>query len=96
MTKEQYKAYKSAVANFFLREGVQNLSEIQVEGETGEPYVSRYPCLVCHTHLAGNRVDCNGYNPTTEEVQEYKGVCTDCVYYIVYGQLDDMTMAEIS
>jgi len=59
-----------------------------------ESYFSWKPCECCGSHLGGDRVDCNGYNPETQEIYEYS-VCIDCEYYAEYGQLDDMTMLEI-
>ena len=60
-----------------------------------EPYFSWRPCDVCERPLGGNREDCIGYNPTTKKVQGDYAVCMDCIYYNVYGQLDDMTMMEM-
>lgn len=57
-----------------------------------DPYFSGQPCDCCQRPLAGNRRDCIGYNPTTEEIQGIYSVCDDCEYYCEYGQLDDMTM----
>lgn len=90
MTKQEYADYQAAVADFMEREGLANLSS-----KTGETFFSWRPCQCCGTTLGGDREECNGYNPTTQEVQEYDCVCTDCIYYSEYGQLDDMTMLEI-
>ena len=60
-----------------------------------EPFVSGCPCDCCKTSLAGDRMDAHGYNPTTKQILEYT-ICTDCEYYAEYGQLDDMTMMEMS
>jgi hypothetical protein len=32
---------------------------------------------------------------TTQEIQTYEFICTDCIYYAECGQLDDTTMLEI-
>lgn len=94
-TKEDYALYQEVVADFFKNEGVTNLSIIYNEEESTEPYFSWQNCECCKRSLAGNRYDCNGYNPTTKEIQDYV-VCEDCVYYVEYGQLDDMTMMKIA
>lgn len=99
MNRQEYEAYESAVADFFESEGLQNLSIITTDSdedcETSESYFSWQPCECCCRSLAGDRYDCNGYNPDTEEVQGPYSVCVDCVYYAEYGQLDDMTMLDI-
>lgn len=59
-----------------------------------EPYFSWSGCDCCGGLLGGNREHASGYNPKTKEIQEYK-VCTDCIYYAEYGQLDDMTMMNV-
>jgi hypothetical protein len=95
MTKAEYLAYEKAVQSFFEREGVNNLSFVSEEEGLCEPFFSWRRCDCCGTHLGGDRYHCNGYNPTTKEVQEYDCVCGDCVYYAEYGRLDDMTMMEV-
>ncbi len=88
MNKAEYQEYEARVKAFFDSEGITNLSSID-----GESYYSKHLCDCCHD-IAGDREDCNGYNPTTGQIQEYS-VCTDCVYYAEYGCLDDKTMLEI-
>lgn len=97
MNNQEYKEYEADVADFFKREGITNLSTVYDEetGENEEPSFSWGPCHCCGSTLGGDRYKCNGYNPTLEEVQEYSAVCTDCVYYAEYGQLDDMTMLDM-
>jgi len=93
-TKAEYEKYKKSVEGFFKREGISNLSQIQDKDGYCEPHFSGVPCECCGGMLGGDRYDCNSYNPKTKGIQEYT-VCTDCVYYAEYGQLDDMTMSEI-
>lgn len=88
MTKQEYDAYESAVKSFFEKEGINCLS-----GD-GEPYFSWRYCDCCSRPLGGMREDSKGYNPTTNEIYEYS-VCEDCLYYVEYGQLDDMTMMDM-
>jgi hypothetical protein len=90
MTQHEYTEYKTTVAAFMVREGIQNLTT----DSDPEPWFSWAPCHCCNTHLGGNRENATGYNPTTKEVQEYV-ICSDCVYYAEYGKLDDMTMMEM-
>ncbi len=93
--KADYEAYKKDVAAFFEREGLDCLTTVSEEEGCTEPYFSWRSCDCCGCHLGGNRYDCNGYNPTTKEVQDGYSVCEDCVYYVEYGQLDDMTMMRL-
>jgi hypothetical protein len=94
MTAKEYAAYEQAVADFFSREGVNGLTADASDG-AHEPYFSWQPCDCCGTNLGGGREDCSGYNPTTKEVQTGYSVCEDCLYYVEYGQLDDMTMMDM-
>jgi hypothetical protein len=92
MNKQEYAEYEKAVKDFFEVEGLANLSRIQ--GEDEESFFSWNSCDCCGTTLGGDRIDANGYNPMTNEIQEYT-ICTDCEYYAEYGQLDDMTMLDL-
>ena len=94
MNQQEYNNYEKSVGAFFDRQGITNLSPIQDDDGYNEPYFSGSSCDCCNRPLGGNRYDCDGYNPTTKEVQEYQA-CTDCVYYAEYGCLDDMTMSEV-
>ena len=87
-TKADYKEYQQRVEAFFEREGIANLTS------DGESYFSWHDCECCHRDLGGNRYDCTGYNFTDRNIYEYS-VCTDCLYYAEYGQLDDQTMLGI-
>ncbi len=91
MNKQEYKEYKSTVEDFFTETGLMNLTRTAA---CEESYFSWEPCEVCGTTLGGDRIEANGWNSDTEEVENYE-ICTDCEYYIEYGQLDDMTMMDI-
>lgn len=97
MNKQEYQEYEQSVADFFEREGLSNLSADSNVYEEGciEPHFSWSRCDCCNRPLGGDRTDCNGYNPTTKEVQDGYSICCDCYYYAEYGRLDDMTMLEI-
>lgn len=96
MTKAEYADYQARVAAFFEREGLDCLTTVPVpDGEACEPYFSWRRCDCCDRPEGGDRYDCNGYNPTTKEVQDGYSVCSDCMYYAEYGCLDDSTMWDI-
>lgn len=61
-------------------------------GMTKQEY---HACECCGRPEGGNREHATGWNPTTEEIQEYTA-CSDCIYYAEYGKLDDMTMLDVS
>jgi hypothetical protein len=90
MTKQEYKDYEERVARFFDKEGINNLSG---DGEWQD--FDHRPCECCKRPLGGQREHASGYNPATKEVQEYE-ICSDCLYYAEYGQLDDMTMMDMT
>jgi hypothetical protein len=92
MNSKEYIDYIDRVNEFFKKEGVSNLSPIDINSDG---YFSKSPCEVCRRPLAGARVDCNGWNDTTETVQGPYSVCEDCEYYAAYGRLDDLTMLEV-
>jgi hypothetical protein len=95
MNHVEYADYEARFAAFMEREGLSNLSTVSDDDGNTEPSFSWNPCHCCQRRFGGDRYDCNGYNPTTEEVQDGYRVCTDCVYYAEYGQLDDMTMLDV-
>jgi len=96
-TLEDYQTYQAAVESFFEGEGITNLSSCSDEDCDdcgGEPHFSWSWCDCCNRDLGGDRHHATGWNPTLREVQEYR-VCSDCVYYAEYGELDDCTMLEV-
>ena len=105
MTKDEYAAYEAVVADFFKREGLNRLTadtdayrHDQGLGPDDDPVIEphfSWRWCDCCEGLAGDRIDCHGYNPTTREVQDGYSVCEDCIYYAEYGKLDDMTMLEL-
>lgn len=94
-TQADYAEYQKRVADFFTREGITNLSAIPDKDGDSHPYFSWRPCDCCGRPLGGDREDCNGYNPTTKQVQDGYAVCVDCLYYAEYGTLDDQTMLDL-
>lgn len=94
MTLQEYKEYQKDVENFFKKEGINNLSPDS--GDDNEPWFSWRHCDCCGTHSGGDRMGATGWNPAAREVQEYEAVCMDCIYYAEYGQLDDMTMSDMT
>ena len=93
-TKKKYAEYEERVKDFFEREGIHNLSTKNEDEEGYESYFSWRSCECCENTLGGDRYDCTGYNPESKKVYEYS-VCPDCVWYAVYGRLDDESMMDI-
>ena len=58
-----------------------------------EPYFSYSPCGCCGEGLPGNRYSMVG--TTRKGTKRQYEVCTDCMYYGVYGHLNDQTMLDI-
>ena len=92
-TTKEYAQYEANVAAFFAAEGLNCLSSVEPI-DVDEFSWSR--CDVCGDSHGGSRETMNGYNPTTNEVQDGYKVCSDCAYYVAYGQLDDMTMMDMT
>ena len=91
-----YQDYQETVGAFFTAEGITNLSACSESCEEcgGEPSFSWASCDACSRDLGGDRHHATGWNPTLREVQEYR-VCSDCIYYAEYAELDDRTMLEV-
>lgn len=89
MNAQEYADYEKEVEEFLKKEGIENLT---ITGE--EPSFSWCHCDCCRSSLGGDRYNATTWNPTTNEVQEYS-ICSDCVYYAEYGELDDQIMMEI-
>jgi hypothetical protein len=63
-----------------------------------EASFSWYACDCCGGTLGGDREHCTGAADNGQggvEVLTFESVCSDCVYYAEYGQLDDSTMLRI-
>ena len=58
-----------------------------------EPFFSWRPCEVCGSSLGGDREPVHGFDDRGRLV--HLTACVDCVYYLEYGRLDDMSMLEI-
>lgn len=96
-TKSDYSAYVSRVEAFFKAYGIDHLGQVvnpETE-ESEEPYFSWLSCPCCKTTLGGMRYRCCAYSTNDKQVLEFNEICSDCVYYSAYGQLDDETMQEI-
>ena len=65
----------------------------------GEASFSWYPCHICGRHLGGDRHPAHYILDCEKERRENKidhiSICVDCVYFMEYGQLDDMTMMDM-
>lgn len=58
----------------------------------GEAWFSWRRCDICSRALGGNREP--GHAILDGQMIHFD-VCVDCVYYLEYGHLDDMTMLQI-
>lgn len=104
MTQEEYAAYEQTVAEFIRREEIDFLStgtwdyehnpnDARPENYSDESWFSHYPCECCGTGLGGQREYLYATHQSGMRLQY--SICSDCVYYLNYGRLDDMTMMEI-
>ncbi len=96
MNQQQYADYQAAVATFLEQNKVKPgcHGPLNQEPEPGfEPFFSWQPCECCQSPLGGNR---ESYRFATHQNDLFEAnICTECVYYLAYGQLDDMTMLQI-
>lgn len=89
MNKKQYEAYVSTINAFIAKHDA-----ISYDGELYEPFFSPYPCICCGSSLGGDRYTHNYLD--SEGNIDTVDLCADCMYFVPYGKLDDMTMMEIS
>lgn len=101
-TKQDYALYQQTVAQFVADEGISFLStgtESNLElseydaSYNHDAWFSWSPCEMCGCSLGGNREYLFARNAADELVQFT--ICEDCVYYVAYGRLDDMTMQRV-
>ena len=88
MTKEEYFDYRAAV--------VKNMEPYERMVSTGDKVddFSKAACECCGRPLAGERYKAEATEKETGD-RVLLSVCVDCVYFLEYGCLDDMTMMEI-
>jgi hypothetical protein len=107
MTKKEYADYECAVASGL--KGLEHVSTGVLPGchECGVPdgatdedremaeesSFSWSSCDVCCSSLGGDRHKAHGVDRNGDIL--HLEVCTDCLYYINYGCLDDATMADM-
>lgn len=101
MTKKEYADYEERVKHYL--EGVEHVStgpcpgckECDVPEDADEyheeAWFSSHPCEICKG-LAGDRVSWHGI---IDGKIVHGSCCTDCMYYLEYGRLDDTTMDEM-
>lgn len=55
------------------------------------------PCDSCGSSLGGNRYPAHGWMKREghEDLLLHLNVCTDCLYFLNYGKLDDQSMMEM-
>lgn len=91
MTKAEYADYERRFA-----QGTRGFEIVSTSANwEEEPFFSWRPCEICRRNLGGDRYAMVMTNPGPSSESEEVNACVDCYYYAEYGQLDDMTMAEI-
>lgn len=93
MTRANYAAYVARVEAFLDRRGIYTFSPDVSEDASHDDFSWRR-CDCCGTTLGGDRSNCTAFHERTGEIVEVYA-CSDCVYFVAYGQLDDMTMLSI-
>lgn len=97
MNAIQYSNYQANVNRFLtsnnVKPGCQG-PKYEEPDPRFEPFFSSRPCDCCGSHLGGDR---ETYQFATRAGKLFEAdICTDCVYFLAYGQLDDATMMEIA
>lgn len=79
----------------------QSDEDHEKRSEDLEPFFSCLRCPCCKSTLGGDRHQHIGWykgardNSYSDEYKWEGYLCSDCLYYICYGALDDQTMIEI-
>lgn len=96
MNAKQYSEYQSAVASFLTRNNCRPGLHGPAKQDQ-EPFFSWRACECCGSKLGGNLETYSFavHTPQGKPDQFEADICTDCVYYLAYGQLDDMTMMDM-
>ncbi len=90
MTKTEFTEYEKRV-NTFIRD---NRVKLGCYSPTGSEFFSNKRCECCLRNYAGDREE---YSFACENGEQFTAdICADCVYYLAYGRLDDLTMLEIA
>lgn len=63
------------------------------EGCDGGSGFSWRPCECCGSTLGGERYPAHGV--AKDDTVIHFDICTDCLFYLAYGQLDDVSMMEM-
>lgn len=106
MTKAEYASYQTRVAsgNAGLEHlstgacsgcGECGLSDCPTESERGlaeESHFSGRACDLCGCELGGDRYPAHAF---VNNVLVHLDVCSYCLYFVNYGQLDDATMQDM-
>ncbi len=102
MTEQEYAGYQERVA-FYLkgceaistgpRPGCPDCGHIE-EGDDyhEEPWISSQACEICNSPLGGDR---ESWHCIVDGTIVHGTCCSDCVYFIEYGRLDDQTVLSI-
>lgn len=108
MTKSEYAEYQAAVERNlkgleFVSTGAcpgcedcgleKEATGYEIETAT-EPSFSWSSCDACGSTLGGDRHPAHGR--MSDGTLLHLNVCTDCLYYLNYGQLDDTTMEAMA
>jgi hypothetical protein len=107
MDTTEYAKYEASVARFLsenhVKPGCYGPACDMEAGEEPEPFFSWSACECCGSQLGGNRETYRfvAENPagnyaslSNPDTSFEADICTDCVYYLAYGRLDDMTMLK--
>lgn len=108
MTKQDYQQYQQAIERNL--KGIEHVSTGACRGcpecdldmdctehqreLAEEPHFSWSACECCGSSLGGDRHKAHGIIQGTKELIHLE-VCSDCLYFLNYGQLDDTSMADI-
>jgi hypothetical protein len=88
-TQSEYLAYQKRVAEFQRTYALSHLS-------TGDQnHFSWQACECCGDADGGDRYNLYAHQQGNSESVTFS-ICSDCVYYINYGRLDDATMLAIA
>lgn len=92
MNATEYADYQNRVGNFLTANNIKPGCFGPTDHEA-EPEFSWHQCGCCGSRLGGNRE--NYIFARNDNSQFEESICTDCVYFLTYDRLDDLTMMQI-
>lgn len=97
MTKQEYAEYEDTLQTWWQDYskgyGQGRLEDCIACPEDDDPHFSWSECDICLRPLGGDRYPAHTIDKNGDVI--HWSICPDCLYYLEYGRLDDITMLDM-